>query len=86
MYYTLALLPKDKIEEGLISIRKYIRDTGLNSAFSSFDKYFDDYWMQIIGTAEFSIYGFKRRTNNDMEVKNNYFFNFSFIKKIFFRP
>ncbi|KAF0726459.1 RING-type domain-containing protein [Aphis craccivora] len=65
----LPLLPGDKINQGLRSIKRYARgnDVNMNLLFD----YYERFWIANVGCDELSVYNQPRRTNNHLESFHN---------------
>jgi MULE transposase domain len=69
MYMRLALLPLDKIIEGIDAILEVQRAKHLSTEFEIFHTYFVKQW--VAKQSGWCVYGLKIRTNNTMETYNH---------------
>lgn len=64
----LALIPPDRIQEGLTYIKKLVqKDFPNNNNWKKFIKYYEDEWIGRVTAGKFSVYKAIHRTNNHAE-------------------
>lgn len=67
MAMALPLLPPQLIEDGLRTIREYLRQHTLVNEFQVLIDYLYDTWIMRTGPERLSVYGQVHRTNNGVE-------------------
>ena len=63
---TLSFLPKEEIQEQFNYIVAQLNENIMNR-FIQFTDYFQSFWINRVGTSQFSIFGLQLRTNNSIE-------------------
>jgi len=67
MLMCLALLPSDKINEGVLYITNFLSENNVQEGFETLLRYHQRQWIQKVGADAISVYKRTRRTNNDCE-------------------
>ena len=70
-FTALPLLPAKMIAPAFQKLAARAR--GTHVGFPAFLQYFSSFWLGEIGAENLSVYGLRRRTNNDLESNNNKF-------------